>query len=166
MIFVLRFFLSVKTGNIYLEQRSGRYLPAGQSEQFLDASAFFPVHQPLGGGSQIQSGDDVARVRQLGFHFFSGNVFDFVHNKFPFAFRFLKAFEGRSVHRSQSETLFLVLKQSRVIPPTGFRLRLPARMGLRTPSGRDRFFRSGQIPRVVFHRRRRSGSVGTVKKTR
>ncbi len=59
-----------------------------QREELLHSSCLLPHHQLLGRGSQIQSGDNVGVVAQLGTDGLTVQLLHTVHNQLPLSFCF------------------------------------------------------------------------------
>lgn len=74
--------------SFYLEQSA---VPEGlswQRKELFHTSCFLPHHQLLGGGSQIQGGDNVRVVTQLCSNCLTVQLLHAVHDQLPLPFRF------------------------------------------------------------------------------
>lgn len=58
-------------------------MAAWESEQFFNAAGFLPVHETFGRRGQVEARDDIARIAQLGLHFFARYVLHLVDDQLP-----------------------------------------------------------------------------------
>ena len=75
------------TSDCYLEQPGVPQGLSGQREKLLHPSGLLPHHELLGGRGEVQSGDDVRVVRQLGPDGLTVQLLHTVHNQLPLTLR-------------------------------------------------------------------------------